>query len=89
MLRLIIVVTSFAMLLGAAVLELLCIARGLRTVKIASALMALGCGLLAIRLGYLIVIDDIGRLSVWGSFPIFIIAFARVLACSKFLKESL
>lgn len=87
MIRIIIIVCSLGTLLGAATLEILCLSRGLMPVRLASTLMTLGCGLLAIRLAYLVGMDDMARLSIWGTFPIFIMAFSRVLTCAALLRK--
>lgn len=82
-----IVIASLSTLIGACLFEMLCLSRGLVVSQAAAFLTAVGFGTLGIRLGYLVVMDDLGRLSVWGTLPIFCIAFARVLACGVLLRR--
>ena len=77
-----IVVSCALTLLGAAVLELICIQRGRSNTGVSGLLMAAACTWLAARMFYLFSIDDTGRLSAWGTVPIILMAWARVIACS-------
>lgn len=69
-------------LLGAALLELVCVHKGNADTGVSSFLMAFACAGLSARLLYLWAMNDIGRVSPWGALPIICMAWARVLACS-------
>ena len=80
--REIIVISCGITLLGAAILEIVCIHRGKTNTGVSSSLMALGCTWLAARMFYLFAMDDTARVTVWGAIPIILMAWARVIACS-------
>ena len=77
-----IVISCALTLLGAALLEMLCIHRGKTNTGVSSSLMAAACTWLAARIFYLFAMDDTARLSWYGTVPIILMAWARVIACS-------
>ena len=84
MIREIIIGSSATALVGAAILEIACLAT--RNRGTASALVAIGFAALGARLAYLVTMGDTSRLSMWGTIPIVLIALGRILSTSTALR---
>jgi hypothetical protein len=78
------IAASAVALAGASILEVACLTK--RERGTASALVALGFAALGGRLAYLVATGDTGRLSMWGTVPILLIALGRVLSTSATIR---